>query len=262
MKRPKVALALGAGASRGLAHIGVIKGLIENNIPIDMVAGTSAGALVGALYCCGVDIKVMEQIARGIPMKNLLDLSVPKIGFVKGGKIESLIKLLTKNMRIEDLKIPFRAVATNLTSGEKLVFDKGLIYKAVRASISIPGVFTPIYMDDNVLVDGCILERVPVSTARDMGADIVIGVDVGFSSLKGKTSSIFDVIFKSIDLMQKELLKTQIIDADFLIKPYLKDIDPTRFDQVDECSNEAYEVTKEAIPVIKDIIESKICKTA
>lgn len=257
MERPTIGLALGSGASRGLAHIGVIRAFLEEEIPIDMIAGTSAGALVGALYCSGIDLRVMEKIAEEIPRKDLLDLSVPRIGFIKGERIEGLLKLLTRNKKIEELNIPFRAVAADLTRGEEVVFDSGYIYKAVRASISIPGVFTPVYMEDMVLVDGGIINRVPVDVARNMGADIVIGVDVGFSCNKEKAGSIFDVLFKSIDIMQKELLKNRIIDADVLIKPYLPYIDPSRFDQVYECSEEGYNATKNSMAKIKEIIWEK-----
>jgi len=257
MRKPLVGLALGSGASRGLAHIGVLRALKEENIPIDMVAGTSAGALIGALFCCGIDLKVIEKVAQELPRKELIDLSVPRLGFVKGNRIEELVKFLTRDMKIEDLDIPFRVVATDIARGEKVVFDSGYIYKAVRASISIPGIFTPVYMDGRVLVDGGIMDRVPVSIVRDMGADVVIGVDVGFSAPRGKVESIFDVIFRSLDIMERELLKKRIIAADVLIKPYLPEIDPARFDQVYECSKEGYEVTKAAIPRILEIIEEK-----
>lgn len=257
MDMPSIGLALGSGASRGLAHIGVLKALKESKIPIDMIAGTSAGALIGALYCSGVDFRVMEKIAQEIPRKDLIDLSVPRIGFIKGNIIEELVKLLTRGMKIEDLDMPFKAVAVDLISGEEVVFDKGYIYKAVRASISIPAIFTPVYTEDMVLVDGGIMERVPIRVVKEMGADIVIGVDVGFSGIKGNIGSIFDVIFRSIDIMEKEILKNRIIEADILIKPYLPDIDPLRFDQVEECAQEGYNVTIKAVPRIKEIICQK-----
>lgn len=257
MDRSKVGIALGAGASRGLAHIGVLKALKKWGIDIDMVAGTSAGALVGALYCCGIDLRVLEMVAESIPRKDLLDLSVPRVGFIKGYRIEQLVKLLTREMRIEELPIPFKAVAVDLVRGEEVVFDTGYIYKAVRASISVPGIFTPVYEGERVMVDGGILDRVPVGVVKEMGADIVIGVDVGFSGVKGCMESIFDVIFRSIDIMEREILKNRVIDADLLIKPYLGDIDPYRFDQAEECVREGYDVTEAAIPRIKQIISEK-----
>jgi len=257
MNRPKIGLALGSGASRGLAHIGVLKALEEARIPVDMIAGTSAGALVGALFCCGVNLNIMQSIADQISRKSLLDLSVPKIGFIKGNRMEELVKLLTRERKIEDLNIPFRAVATDIVQGKKVVFDSGYIYKAVRASFSIPAIFTPVYMEDQVLVDGALVDRVPVGIAREMGADIVIGVDVGFSAFKGKVENILDVIFRSINIMEKEILKSCIIKADVLIKPYLPDIDPSGLDQVDECCQEGYSITKMAIPAIKKIIADK-----
>jgi Predicted esterase of the alpha-beta hydrolase superfamily len=254
MERPRIGLALGSGAARGLAHIGVLKALRNADIQVDMIAGSSAGALIGALYCCGADFDMVEQIVREIPRNNLLDLSVPRKGFIKGNKIEELIRLITKNKNIEELEIPFKAVAVDLVKGEKVVIDRGPLYKAVRASISIPGIFVPVIQDDMVLVDGGIVDRVPVSTVREMGADIVIGVDVGFSKSRGKVESIFDVIFQSLDITNIELLKNRIIDADILIKPYLPNIDPSRFDQVDECSAEGYAAAEAAVTEIKKMI--------
>lgn len=257
MNKPKIGLALGSGVSRGLAHIGVLKALKEENISIDMIAGTSAGALIGALFCSGIDLIIFEKILAGIQRKDLLDVSVPRVGFIKGNKIAALIRLLTKGVNIEDLDIPFCAIATDLVKGEKIAINRGPLYNAVRASISIPGIFVPVYTGDKILVDGAIMDRVPVSTVREMGADIVIGVDVGFSAPKGSVESIFDVLFQSLDIIERELLKNRIIDADILIKPYLPNIDPFKFDQATECSNEGYAITKAAIPQIRRIIDEK-----
>jgi NTE family protein len=257
MERPKIGLALGSGSARGLAHIGVLRAFEEAQIPVDMVAGTSAGALIGALYCSGVDLDMVKRIAESIPRKDLLDLSVPRTGFIKGNKIEGLIRLLTRGKNIEELPIPFRAVATDLIKGEKVVFKKGPLFKAVRASISIPAIFMPVSMGERVLADGDMVDRVPVSVVREMGADIVIGVDVGFSTVKGGVTSIFDVLFQSIAVMQRELLKYRIEKADMIIKPYLPNVDPYRFDQVDECADEGYSVGKVAVPIIKKIMEKR-----
>jgi NTE family protein len=257
MSKPKIGLALGSGASRGFAHIGVLKALQEEKISIDMIAGTSAGALIGALYCSGADLIIFEKIVSEIQRKDLLDVSVPKVGLIKGNKITDLIRLLTKGMNIEDLHIPFSAVATDLVKGEKIVINSGPVYKAVRASISIPGIFIPVYTEDKILVDGAIVDRVPVTTVREMGADIVIGVDVGFSAPKGRVEGIFDILFQSLDIIERELLRNRITDADILIKPYLPNIDPYKFDHAAECSNEGYAITKAAIPQILKIIDDK-----
>lgn len=252
-----IGLALGAGAARGLAHIGVLRAFAEENIKADMICGTSCGALIGALYSAGVGLTIMEQIAMEIPRKELLDLSVPKVGFIKGDRIEALVKLLTRGMNIEELPIPFTAVAYDLAKGEKVIFDRGPIHRAVRASISIPCIFIPVYMDDRVLVDGALAERVPVNTLKEMGADITIGVDVGFSYPKTKGTSIFDVILGTIDASERELLKHRINRADVLLKLYLPDVDPYRFDQAEELSCMGYAAAKKAAPYIKDIIAEK-----
>lgn len=257
MSRPKVGLALGSGAARGLAHLGVLRLLTEEKIPIDMVAGTSAGALIGALYCSGADLNLIQQLAGELRRKDLLDITVPRVGFIKGNKIEELLKLLTKGKNIEDLDIPFCAVAADITKGEKVVIDKGPLYKAVRASISIPGIFVPVHYGDSSLVDGGIIDRVPVGVVKEMGADVVIGVDVGFSAVKSSVDNIFDVMLQSMDMTYKEVIKYRAIQCDVLIKLYLPGIDPARFDQVDECASIGYKAAKAAIEHIKMAIEEK-----
>lgn len=257
MNRPKIGLALGSGAARGLAHIGVIRALNEEKIPIDMVAGTSAGALIGALYCSGADLEKVSLLAGELRRKDLIDISMPRLGFIKGDKIEEIIKLLTKGKNIEDLDIPFKAIAADVTRGERVVIDKGPLYKAVRASISIPGIFVPVQYKDMVLVDGGIINRVPVSTVKEMGADIVIAIDVGFSAAKRKVDNIFDVLLQSTDMTYKELIKYRSIQCDVLIKPYLSNIDPTRFDQAEECSAIGYEATMAAVEDIKKAMKGK-----
>lgn len=257
MTRPKVGIALGSGAARGLAHIGVLKALEEEKIPVDMVAGTSAGALMGALYCSGADLKMVQHLANELRRKDLIDITVPRVGFIKGNKIEELLRVLTKGKNIEDLDIPFRAIAADIVKGERVVIDKGPLYKAVRASISIPGIFVPYEYNGMVLVDGGIVDRVPASAVRDMGADVVIGVDVGFSASKSKVDNIFDVMLQSTDMTYKELIKYRTIKCDVLIKPYLSEIDPSRFDQADECAAVGYEAAMASVEHIKRAIEEK-----
>lgn len=257
MSRPKVGLALGSGAARGLAHIGVLNALTEEKIPIDMVAGTSAGALIGALYCSGANLKLIQQLAVELRRKDLLDIAVPRVGFIKGNKIEELLKLLTRGKNIEELNIPFCAVAADIIRGEKVVLDRGPLYRAVRASISIPGVFTPVHYGDFVLVDGGIIDRVPVSVVKEMGADIIVGVDVGFSAAKTSIDNIFDVMLQSTDMTYKELMRYRIIQCDVLIKLYLPGIDPARFDQADECVSIGYEAARSAVEYIRRAIEGK-----
>ncbi len=255
-KNPSIGIALGSGAARGLAHIGVLRALEDNGIIVDAVSGSSAGALVGSLFCCGVSPKIMSQIAIQIDRKSWVDITVPKRGFIKGERIEELVKLLTKNRKIEDAEKKLSIIATDIKHSRKKVFTEGFIYKAVRASLSIPGVFVPVRFNDMVLVDGGVIDRVPASEVKRMGVDIVIAVDVGFSIQQGRVNHIFDVILQSIDVMAKQILSNSIIDADIVIEPQLSHIGPSKFELAEECIKIGYDSTLEKIDDIKELIEA------
>lgn len=176
----KLGLALGGGAALGWAHIGVLQVLDENNIRPDIVTGTSIGSLVGACYVAG-KLEDLEKIARGMNwhrMIRLADIQVGKNGFLAGAPIVSLLRKHLGSIRIEDLDRPYAAVAADLVSGDEVVFHDGDIVEAIRASIAIPGVFTPVRTGDRLLVDGGLVNTVPISTCRDLGAEIVIGVNI------------------------------------------------------------------------------------
>ncbi|WP_425448949.1 patatin-like phospholipase family protein [Dethiothermospora halolimnae] len=254
-RKINVGLALGSGGARGLAHIGVLKALEENNVNIDVVSGSSAGALVGSLYCSNIPPAKIEDIINQIDRKMWMDVTVPRRGFIKGNQIEQILKILTRNRNIEDLNKKLAIVATDLKESKKIVFTEGPLYKAVRASISVPGVFLPVKMDNMVLVDGGVIDRVPVSIARELGADIVIAVDVGFSTEQRRINHIFDVILQSIDVMAKQILNESLMGADILIKPPISHISPSKFDKVVECSKIGYKATIEGINEIKGKLE-------
>jgi len=191
MKRKKIGLALGSGSARGLAHIGVIKVLEQEGIPIDVVAGTSIGALIGALYAAGLTPSQMEEIATKIDWKTIGHLLfspvVPGSGLIDGKKIADFIGEMILMEDIEDLKIPYGAVATDLSTGDEVIITKGKVIDAVQASISIPGVFAPYVYNDKVLIDGGIVNPVPVNVVRKLGADIVIAVYLVPNLKKGIT---------------------------------------------------------------------------
>ncbi|SHH28437.1 NTE family protein [Caloranaerobacter azorensis DSM 13643] len=257
VEKRKIGLALGSGAARGLAHIGVLKAFEENGIEVDIVSGSSAGALIGAIYCCGVKPKMIENIALNIDRKLWIDLTVPKRGFVKGKKVEELVKLLTGNRNIEDLNKKLFIVATDLKTSSEYIFTEGPIYRAVRASISIPGIFEPVKHGDMILVDGGVIDRVPATVVRDMGADIVIAVDVGFSGEPGRINHVFDVILQSIDVMSRQISTNKIISADIVIEPDVSHIKSSRFDKVEECVIKGYEAAMEKMEEIKRVIDGK-----
>ena len=181
--KKKVGLALGSGAARGLAHIGVIKALEEYNIPIRMIAGTSMGALVGAAYATGLSGTELEEIACTINFRTIAKLFLPTLpitGLVDGKRIEDFLKALVGDVNIRNLKIPFAAVAADIESSEEILIRDGSLIGAIRASISIPGIFTPAKHQNRYLVDGGLLNPVPVDVVRNMGADFVIAVSVPY----------------------------------------------------------------------------------
>ena len=177
----KVGYALGGGAARGLAHIGVLKVLEEHRIFPDMIAGTSMGALVGALYAGGIAVTDIEKFAVGLDMRRmalLADVSLPLSGLVGGRRVVSLLKSILGDLTFSQLKYEFACVATDISTGEEVVLREGSLVEAVRASISLPGIFTPVRIKGRYLVDGGLVSEVPVSVCREMGAEYVIGVNV------------------------------------------------------------------------------------
>ncbi|WP_257350576.1 patatin-like phospholipase family protein [Pseudalkalibacillus decolorationis] len=256
MMQPKVGLALGSGGARGFAHIGVLKALHEARIPIHLIAGSSMGALVGSLYCIGHKPDEMIKMAKMFRRKYYIDYTVPRMGFVSGHKVKQLMHALTHGKRIEELDIPLSIIATDLLKGEKVVLKEGPVSDAVRASIAVPGIFVPHQIGEKLLVDGSVIDRVPVSVLQEMGADIVIAVDISHIKENPEMNTIFDVILQSIDIMQKELVKTSEISSDVLIRPKVQKFSSSAFTQIDEMIAIGEEETKSKIKDIKSALRN------
>ena len=255
MIRPKIGLALGSGAAKGFAHIGVLKALEENNIQIDIISGCSAGALIGGLYCSGINAYGLEKLATSIKTKDWVDLTIPKRGVIKGNKIEDMIKELTNDKNIEDLDKEFISVATNLRDSKKHLFTKGSLYQAIRSSISVPGIFEPVEIDSMLLVDGAVLDRVPVSVLKKEDLDFIIAVNLGFTDLDEENTNIFDIIIQSVELLTDQAMKPKELDAELVIQPNLRCIGPTRFDLAGKSIAIGYDATMERISDIYKMIE-------
>ena len=178
----KFGLALGGGSARGLAHVGVILALEAYNIPIDIIAGTSIGSVVGSLYAAGASIDQLEEAALSMKKSTtlfLIDLTLPHSGLISGKRIEEMLNnLALEDRTFDDLKIPFAAVATDVESGAEVILNQGKVIDAVRASIAIPGIFTPVKYQNYYLVDGGVVDPVPVDVVQKMGADIIIAVSL------------------------------------------------------------------------------------
>ncbi len=237
--RPKIGLSLSGGALRGLAHIGVIEVLLENGIDIDMVAGTSMGSIIGGLYACGMDVTFMRRFCENInPIEasRLYDLSIPRRGMMRGKKIVELINTLTGGRNIEDLEIPYVAAACCLEDSKTVYFREGKLTDAIRASISIPGIFEPVYIDGKTYVDGGVLERSPVNILRDMGADYIICSDVNYRGGENPSpKNMFSTLFTVYEMMEWQAMRNRVTGADISIISDTKGINPAAFTHAKKC---------------------------
>lgn len=281
--QPKIGLVLSGGAARGLAHVGVLKALEEQGIHIDAIAGTSMGAVIGGLYASGYKIDELEKLALSIDWQEALSdsparedipfrrkqddrdflvrqklsfrddgsLGLP-LGVIQGQNLSLLLEsLLAHSSDVRDfdkLPIPFRAVATDIVSGEKVVFRKGHLPQVIRASMSIPAVFAPVEINGQLLVDGGMVDNIPVDVAREMGVDLVIVVDIG-TPLRGRKelNTVFDILNQSITLMTRSNSEVQLATLkpdDVLIKPSLASIGATDFGRLEEIINAGYRATQ------------------
>jgi len=253
-KAAKVALVLGAGAAKGFAHIGVIKVLEANRVPVHMVVGTSVGSFVGSLYAYGYPAYDLQKLAMGIEMGDIADLTVPDNGFVKGEKLEAYVNRMVRGAPMEGLRIPFYAVATDIGSGQEMVFGKGNTGAAVRASCSIPGIFRPVKIGDRTYVDGGVVSPVAVDAARRLGADTVIAVDISGDVDGTIPESTLDTIFHSINIMYAKIAENQLSRADAVIRPKVGDIASGDFTKRHEAILEGEKAAQAALPKIHALL--------
>ena len=249
--RIRIGLALGGGAAKGFAHIGVIKMLEANGLRPEMVSGTSAGSVVGALYASGMDAFEMQQTAFALDEAKIRDVSLFSGGVVKGQKLQDYVNELVKQRPIERMGKPFAAVSTQLETGKRTVFTRGNTGQAVRASSSIPGVFEPVSIGRWHYVDGGIVSPVPVDAARQLGADFVIAVDIS-TKASGKTPThMLGIVNQSIGIMGQKLGEQELARADVVIRPRVNDIGPADFDQRNNAIMEGEKAALAAMPQIR-----------
>lgn len=250
----KIAVVLGAGASKGFAHIGVLKVLESNKIPVHMIIGTSAGSFVGSLYAYGYNAFELQKLSFSIEKGDVADLTIPDNGFIKGEKLEAYINRILKNTPLEKLKIPFYAVATDIQSGKEVVFGSGNTGTAVRASCSIPGIFRPVNILGKLYVDGGVVSPVAVDAAKRLGADIVIAVDIAGDIDSSQPEGTIETILQSINIMYSKLAAIQLSKADVVIKPKAGYIGNADFSKRHEAVLEGEKAAIEALPKIQGIV--------
>ena len=281
----KIGLALGGGAAKGLTHIGVLKALDEANIQIDFVAGSSMGSLIGAVYVAGIPIDSIEQIALNVKKKDvikLIDPTIPTSGFINGEKIEDFLLTHLGDIKIEDLKIPFTATAADILTGKQYIINRGGLVKAVRTSISIPAIFDPQKYHEITLVDGGLIDPIPMNAVREMGAEFIIAVNVlvppdisdeateisfanadsilsevngPFSFIQRSESedtndpNIIQIIQKTVMISQSKIAQFQIdlYKPDLLITPDTRNINSWDFYKAEEAIELGYSATIKAL---------------
>jgi NTE family protein len=253
-KPARIAVVLGAGASKGFAHIGVLKIFESNRVPIHMIVGTSAGSFVGSLYTFGYNAFQLQKMALSLEKSDIIDLTIPDNGFIKGEKIEEFVNRMVKNTPIEKMRIPFYAVTTDIQNGQEVVFGMGNTGTAVRASCSIPGIFRPTKVGDRIYVDGGVVSPVAVDAAKRLGADIVIAVDISSTIENTPPMGTIDTILQSISIMYAKLSAIQLSRADVVIRPKVDRIAPNDFTKRHEAVMEGEKAALEAIPVIMEIL--------
>lgn len=221
---PLIALALGAGGIYGFAHIGVLQVLDEHGFTPDLVVGCSAGAIVGSLYGAGLRSQQLMRLAGSLRRGHIMDFTMTRMGIMSGQRLEGVLRLLTRERRLEEMVPPLAVVATDIETGESVVFTSGPAAAAARASSAIPGVFNPVRIGGRLLVDGALLQRVPVRVARDLGADKVVAVSLGVAgpAKRFPVRNMVDVVMQSFDIMQREVVRQQVAEADVLIEPELE----------------------------------------
>lgn len=258
--RPKIGLALGSGGARGLAHIGIIKVLEENNIPIDFIAGSSIGAMIGGFYAAGINIKIIEGIALDANWREIFSMVDPHLGqgLIGGKKVQTFISDYIEKKEFKDCKIPFVAVATDLKTGEIIILNKNEMAIAIRASISIPLIFKPVEIENRMLVDGGLSAPVPVDIVRNMGSDLVIAVnlDKHYYNEKFKTGW-YDTANDSLNILRHHLAHLNTINADLII-----DMDVSKNYWYEFVNGQDKILTgekamKEAMPKLKELIQQK-----
>lgn len=232
-KKRHVALALGGGGARGLANIGVLKVLERHfgreNMPFDLMVGTSIGSLLGAAYSLGTSPEELEEMATNFNWPNIVDFGIQSTGLIRGDKFEHIISDMIGDKCFEDMRTPFAITTTDIESGEELTHTDGDLIKLIRASCSWPGIFSAVEIDGRLLSDGGVRNSIPTKAAAQLGGTFIIAVDPGFAVKTQRISNALQAIIQSVQIMGEELNHYQSQAADIVIKPELPDIDQFDF---------------------------------
>jgi NTE family protein len=254
LHRPKVGLALGGGFARGIAHIGVLRVLEEYEIPIDFIAGTSVGALIAATYASGTSLNEMERRGVETRFSDFGRWTLSRMGMASNDRLEDFLHKFTTAKFFHEMKIPLSIAATDLISGDSVHFTEGEIGPALRASCAYPGLFLPVEYQGKILVDGFLTETVPAEAARDMGADIVIGVHLEPGLLRSAPRNTIEVISRSFSIIQAAATQLWHSDVDILIEPNVHHVRWDEFVRTPQLVAAGEAAARAAVPQIKAVL--------
>lgn len=251
-----IGLALGGGFARGLAHIGVLKALEENEIPIDFIAGTSVGSVIGAAYCSGVSAKELEEIAYLVRFRDFARWTVSRLGFASNDRMARFLEKFLKVRTFEELRIPLAVSATDFADGAAVVLKSGSLIDAVRASCAYPGMFLPVNVNGRLLVDGMLAHPVPTVPLRELGAERVLAVYLSahWVNLKGPRH-IFDVIGQCFSIAQQRMCEMWQSQADVILQPDVRGFSYDGFEHAGELIAAGERSAREAMPMLKHWVE-------
>jgi len=254
--RPGVALALGGGFARGFAHIGVLQVLEKNDIPISHIAGTSVGSILGAAYASGAPLDRLIETCRTLRVRDIARWRVSRLGLASNQCLGRLIERVFESRQFEDLRIPLSVVATDLATGEAVVFTHGPLVEVIRASCAFPGLFEPVEIGTRFLADGGLVAPVPTLAARNMGAATVIGVSVGMhDGYRGAPRNIFQVVSRAVSAAQKHQAEVWERHADLVLRPEVQGLAWDDFDRTAEAIEAGAAVARRALPRIRQLLE-------
>ena len=250
-----VSVALGGGFARGYAHLGVLRVFQENGIPVTSIAGSSIGSILGAAYASGADLQCIVAKCREIKFKDFAKWRVSRYGLASNERLGALVQKLFGSKQFEDLTLPLAVVATDLGTGDPVVFRQGNLSQAIRASCAFPGLFEPIQIGTRCLADGGLVAPVPTRAAREMGAEIVVGVSVGLhDGQRGAPTNIFQVVSRAVSAAQKHQLEGWERYADLVLRPSVQALAWDDFDRIDEAIEAGAAVARTALPRVQQLL--------
>lgn len=253
--RTGVSVALGGGFARGYAHLGVLQAFQEHGIPVTSVAGSSIGSILGAAFASGVPLSLIIQKCREIRFRDFAKWRVSRFGLASNERLGALVQKLFGTKQFEDLQLPLAIVATDLGTGDAVVFRRGNLSQAIRASCAFPGLFEPIQIGTRCLADGGLVAPVPARAARELGAELVVGVSVGLhDGQRGAPTNIFQVVSRAVSAAQKQQLEGWERYADLVLRPSVQGLSWDDFDRIDEAIEAGAAVATSAVPKLKQLL--------